>query len=67
MSAKPPHPPTDFRVREQDMRDAWAVHRALLWMELLEPRLRDNPRWKLHRMDAYEDFHTLMAGVTGGR
>lgn len=67
MSAQRARIPADPATHERDMRDAWAVHRALLMIELIEPALRDNPRWKLHRMDAYEDFYTLMAGVTGGR
>lgn len=48
-------PPT---LHELD--DAWQVHRALIVAELRNPGLAANPRWKLHRMDAYEDFHNLL-------
>lgn len=47
--------------------DAWQVHRALVMAELHNPALADNPRWKLHRMDAYEDFHNLFTGAEHGR
>lgn len=35
---------------------AWEVHKALVEAEMRNPALRDNPVWKLHRMDAYELF-----------
>lgn len=47
-----------LRHPDADCMDAWSVHRALLSAEAREPALRDNPRWKLLRMDAYEAFHT---------
>lgn len=46
---------------ERRQHDAWAVHQALLLAETYNPGLRDNPQWRLHRMDAYETFHNLMA------
>ena len=55
---------TPIPIREMD--DAWQVHRALIMAELLNPGLSTNPRWRLHRMDAYEDFHNLFAGSAHG-
>lgn len=46
-----------------ELDDAWNVHRALVVAELNNPGLAANPRWKLHRMDAYEDFHNLLTSA----
>lgn len=40
---------------------AWKVHVALIKAEARDPKLSDNPRWRLLRMDAYVDFHNLLA------
>lgn len=35
---------------------AFEVHAALLCAERMQPSLRANPLWRLHRQDAAEDF-----------
>lgn len=47
---------------ERDLVDAFNVHAALVAAEAKRPELRDNPRWKLIRMDAYEAFWRAMEG-----
>lgn len=47
--------------------DAWQVHRALLIAETRNPELKENPQWKLHRMDAYEDFYGMLERYTDVR
>ncbi|MGJ0236967.1 hypothetical protein ACQEPB_00400 [Novosphingobium fluoreni] len=49
---------TRFSAFEHQLQDAWAAHRGLLMAEQRDPSLRDNPQWKLLRMDAYETFFT---------
>jgi hypothetical protein len=57
----------DREVLDSDCRDAWAVHRGLLLTELAEPDLANNPRWKLLRTGAYEDFQRSMTRCTSGQ
>lgn len=45
-----------IRVDAKRAEDAWAVHSALLEAEHRDPTLRDNPAWRLVRMDAFEAF-----------
>lgn len=51
---------TARRCAAQDLSDAFEVHAALVWRERDQPGLRQNPRWQLIRMDAYEEYHRLM-------
>lgn len=44
----------------QDLADAFNVHAALVSAENARPGLRNNPRWQLIRMDAYEAYYHLM-------
>lgn len=39
---------------EQAAHDAYLVHIALLMAELMDPMLKHNPVWTMHRQDAYE-------------
>lgn len=50
-----------------DVQDAFNVHSALIVAEASLPWLRDNPRWRLLRFDAYETFHNLFTEAEGGR
>ena len=50
------------REEERDLADAFNVHAALVAVEAKRPALKDNPRWKMLRMDAYEAFWRAMAG-----
>lgn len=59
MKTKPPAM-TEPNQREHD---AWECHRALVFTEFLNPKLRDNPHWQLLRMDAFENFSNAMVGV----
>lgn len=45
-----------------DLEDVFNVHAALVAAEVTRPALKDNPRWKLLRMDAYEAFWRVMQG-----
>ena len=49
--AQPPHP---GKSRAAD--ETYQVHAALVKAEADDPALKNNPRWRLLRMDAYEDF-----------
>lgn len=60
MKADPSNPTRPATVPLHELDEAWSVHRALIMAELRSPGLMNNPRWKLHRMDAYEDFHNLL-------
>ena len=46
----------------QDAADAFHVHAALVSTEAKRPHLKNNPRWQLIRMDAYEAFWRTMGG-----
>lgn len=52
---------------ERQLDDAWEVHAELVRAQARNPQLRDNPQWKLIRMDAYETFHNLLAGYLRDR
>lgn len=41
---------------EQQAHDAYLVHIALLMAEYMDPMLKHNPVWTIHRQDAYERF-----------
>lgn len=43
----------------QDITDAFNVHAALIAAEHARPHLKHSPRWKLLRMDAYEEVMRL--------
>lgn len=60
------NPPVRTRDPDTDATDAFEVHSALLHAEAQRPALRQNPRWNLVRMDAYEAFHNLMTGSDHG-
>jgi hypothetical protein len=45
-----------------DLEDAFNVHAALVAVEAKRPHLKDNPRWRLIRMGAYEAYYLAMAG-----
>lgn len=47
---------------ERELADAFNVHAALVSLESKRPHLKNNPRWKLLRMDAYEAFWRAMEG-----
>lgn len=49
-------------VSAQDLADAFTVHSALCVAERDRPSLKDNPRWQMLRMDAYEEVMTLWWG-----
>lgn len=47
--------------------DAFHVHSALVTAEVTLPWLRDNPQWRLLRMDAYETFYNLFTESAGAK
>ena len=49
------------------LEDAFNVHQALVVAENAMPWLRDNPQFRMLRMDAYETFHNLMAERGDGK
>lgn len=51
---------TARQCEAQDLADAFNVHAALVSAEAARPGLRNNPRWQLIRMDAYEEYYRLM-------
>jgi hypothetical protein len=60
-------PATRLADPERRLHEAWAVHCGLILAERVSPTLRDNPQWKLLRMDAYETFHNLLTVPQDGR
>ena len=46
---------------ERDLEDAFNVHAALVAAEIKRPHLKNSPRWRLIRMDAYEAYYHAMA------
>jgi hypothetical protein len=59
--ASPPHI-EDCAGHDRELADKFHVHAALVWVEQKRPHLKDNPQWKLLRMDAYEEFWRAMTG-----
>ena len=52
--------------RDNELLQTWAVHRALIIAESGDETLKQNPRWQLLRMDAYEAFHDAITRYCHG-
>lgn len=55
-------PPNLPDCADRELADLFHVHAALVAVEKTRPHLKDSPRWKLLRMDAYEAFWRAMQG-----
>lgn len=51
-------------TEERELSDLFHVHAALVRAERARPHLKDNPRWQMLKMDAYEAFWRAMQGET---
>lgn len=47
---------------QRELAEAFNVHAALVAAENARPELKNNPRWQLLRLDAYETFWRMMQG-----
>ncbi len=52
-----------IRYDEQRAAHAFQAHCALLLLEQINPKLRDNPAWTVLRQDAYENFELAFVGA----
>lgn len=50
------------RDYDAELASVFDVHAALVAAEKERPHLKNNPRWQLLRMDAYEAFWRAMQG-----
>ncbi len=51
-----------IRYNETRAAHAYEAHCALLFIERINPGLRDNPAWTVLRQDAYENFELAFEG-----
>jgi hypothetical protein len=61
MKHAPPYIP-DCAEHDAELAELFNIHAALVEAEKRRPVLKDSPRWKLLRFDAYEAFWKAMEG-----